>query len=229
MREKPAQLVPLDAADATSGLREPLFGLDAESLSKLLVSAGEPAFRGRQLAEAMYRQWLREISEITTLPVPLRAKLAAEGWQIGRPAIARAFQSVDGTERYLVEFAAAAGPLGQTAEAVWMPEGDGGEAGEESEAEPHGGTHSAPEERSRIAQGEVRASGREPWGHGFRPGGPVEHYARIFESGRRVPASEPGRPRTSIQPSIQNDKDLVPRHHLHLLVRWVAPSTASSA
>jgi 23S rRNA (adenine2503-C2)-methyltransferase len=135
MREKPAQLVPLDAADATSGLREPLFGLDAESLSKLLVSAGEPAFRGRQLAEAMYRQWLREISEITTLPVPLRAKLAAEGWQIGRPAIARAFQSVDGTERYLVEFAAAAGPLGQTAEAVWMPEGDGGEAGDEADSE----------------------------------------------------------------------------------------------
>ncbi|MDR3753712.1 MAG: 23S rRNA (adenine(2503)-C(2))-methyltransferase RlmN [Terracidiphilus sp.] len=135
MREKPAQLVSLDAADAPGGFREPLFGLDAESLSKLLISAGEPAFRSKQLAEAMYRQWLREISEITTLPVPLRAKMASEGWQIGRPAIARAFQSVDGTERYLIEFAGS-DAKGKTAEAVWMPEGDGGEAGDEDRDQP---------------------------------------------------------------------------------------------
>jgi len=134
MREKPAQLVPLDAPDTPAVSRKPLFGLDAESLSTLLVSAGEPAFRGSQFAEAMYRQWLREISEISTLPVPLRTKLAAEGWQIGRPIIARAFQSVDGTERYLIEFAGPGGK-GQTAEAVWMPEGDGGEAGDEADSE----------------------------------------------------------------------------------------------
>ena len=135
MREKPAQLVSLDAPDASGGSREPLFGLDAESLSKLLISAGQPAFRCKQLTEAMYRQWLRGISEITTLPAPLRAKLAAEGWQIGRPAIARAFQSVDGTERYLIEFEGSA-PKGKTAEAVWMPEGDGGEAGDEDRDQP---------------------------------------------------------------------------------------------
>jgi len=131
MREKPAQLVSLDVNRASGGLREPLFGLDAESLSKLLVAAGEPAFRGKQIAEAMYRQWLTEVPEITTLPAPLRAKLTAEGWQIGRPTIARAFKSLDGTERYLVEFAGSA-PKGETAEAVWMPEGDDGEAGDET-------------------------------------------------------------------------------------------------
>jgi 23S rRNA (adenine2503-C2)-methyltransferase len=130
MREKPVQLVSLDVTNSPSGLRAPLFGLDAEALSTLLVSAGEPAFRGKQFAEAMYRQWLSEICEIRTLPSALRAKLAAEGWQIGRPAIARAFQSVDGTERYLVEFAGSA-PKGETVETVWMPEGDGGDAGDE--------------------------------------------------------------------------------------------------
>ena len=126
MSEKPTQLVPLDAPNAASGFRKPLFGLNAESLSRLLLDAGEPAFRGNQIAEAMYRQWLSEISAISTLPAQLRAKLAAEGWQIGRPAIARAFQSVDGTERYLIEFAGPI-PKGETAEAVWMPEGDDGE------------------------------------------------------------------------------------------------------
>ncbi len=130
MHKKTAQLVSLDAKGVPGGRRQPLFGLDAESLSKLLVAIGEPAFRGRQLAEAMYRQWLSSLSEISTLPVALREKLAAEGWQIERPAIARAFQSVDGTERYLVEFAGS-GEKGQTVETVWMPEGDGGEVGDE--------------------------------------------------------------------------------------------------
>ncbi len=135
MPEKPSQLVPLDAGNPPTGFREPLFGLDAESLSRLLEAAGEPAFRGSQLAEAMYRQWLSEIYKITTFPVTLRAKLAAEGWKIGRPALARVFESVDGTERYLVDFEGA-DPKGKTAEAVWMPEGDNGETGDEAEPEP---------------------------------------------------------------------------------------------
>jgi 23S rRNA (adenine2503-C2)-methyltransferase len=134
MREKPAQLVPLDVTNSPGGSREPLFGLDADSLSRLLVAAGEPAFRGKQMAEAMYRQWLSEIPEISTLPVTLREKFVAEGWKIGRPVIARAFQSVDGTERYLIEFEGST-PKGKTAEAVWMPEGDGGEAGDETDTE----------------------------------------------------------------------------------------------
>jgi 23S rRNA (adenine2503-C2)-methyltransferase len=117
--------------DFDCGLTKLLFGLDAESLAKLLVAAGEPAFRGNQLAEAMYRQWLSEISDISTLPAALRARLAAEGWRVGRPAIAQAFQSVDGTERYLIDFEDSA-PKGKTAEAVWMPEGDGGDVDEEA-------------------------------------------------------------------------------------------------
>ena len=53
------------------------------------------------------------------------------GWTVGLPCIEQAFVSNDGTERYLV-----GGQMGdgQTVEAVWMPEGDGGEAGDEGEA-----------------------------------------------------------------------------------------------
>jgi len=134
MLEKPNQLVPLDAGDPATGSRKTLFGLDAEALSRLLVEAGEPAFRGSQLAETMYRQWLSDISQITTFPAALRAKLAAEGWKIGRPALARVFESVDGTERYLVDFEGS-DPKGKTAEAVWMPEGDRGETGDEESPE----------------------------------------------------------------------------------------------
>jgi 23S rRNA (adenine2503-C2)-methyltransferase len=77
----------------------------------------------------MYRQRLTELDAITTFPKPLREKLSAEGFLIARPRIAQVFRSVDGTERYLVET-----PKGDTVETVWMPEGDGGEAGDGTEA-----------------------------------------------------------------------------------------------
>ena len=131
------QLVRLEASDSACGSQASsdsrrLFGLDAEALAARMVAAGEPAWRGRQLAEALYRQRIAELSEITTLPKSLRQRLTAEGWQVGRPAIAQVFQSVDGTERYLVE---CPGGDGLTVETVWMPEGDDGETGDGSNAE----------------------------------------------------------------------------------------------
>lgn len=134
------QLVRLDAQAAARENRKTLFGLDAESLSALLVELNEPAWRGRQLAEAMYRQYVTEIDAISTLPLPLRRRLTEARWQIGRPRLAQIFRSVDGTERYLVECQNRnAGNVTETApaetvETVWMPEGDDGETGDEAEA-----------------------------------------------------------------------------------------------
>jgi 23S rRNA (adenine2503-C2)-methyltransferase len=99
-----------------------------------MVVAGEPAWRGRQLAEAIYRQRFTDINEISTLSNSLRQRLDAAGWNVGRPEIAQVFQSVDGTERYLVQ-SQGPGQEGQTVETVWMPEGDDGETGDGSELE----------------------------------------------------------------------------------------------
>jgi 23S rRNA (adenine2503-C2)-methyltransferase len=121
------QLVRLDAADGSNVSRKTLFGLDAGALEDVMTSIGEPAWRGKQIAEALYRQWVGGISGVTTLPKALRQKLAEDGFEIGRPRIAQVFQSVDGTERYLVE---CGGPDADTVETVWMPEGDDGEAGD---------------------------------------------------------------------------------------------------
>ena len=52
---------------------------------------------------------------------------------MGRPRIVQVFTSTDGTERYLVE---GQGEGALTVETVWMPEGDGGEAGDEGESDP---------------------------------------------------------------------------------------------
>ncbi|MGA8088932.1 MAG: 23S rRNA (adenine(2503)-C(2))-methyltransferase RlmN [Terracidiphilus sp.] len=104
--------------------------MNTAELAEWMVGLGEPKWRGRQMAEAIYRQRIVEVEGITTLSKALRQKLDVEGWQVGRPRIAQVFTSVDGTERYLVQ---GQGVDGLTVETVWMPEGDGGESGDGSE------------------------------------------------------------------------------------------------
>ena len=80
---------------------------------------------GKQLSEALYRQWNTTFDDISTLPKDLRKALSDAGFVVGLPEIAETFCSSDGTERYLVSCGD-----GQTVETVWMPGGDGGEEGD---------------------------------------------------------------------------------------------------
>jgi 23S rRNA (adenine2503-C2)-methyltransferase len=110
--------------------------MELSELTALMQSVGERAYRGKQLAEALYRNRASSLDEISTLPLALRQKLSAEGFVVGLPELAQTFYSTDGTERYLVRMAD-----GETVETVWMPNGDGAadeasEAGEDSEPEP---------------------------------------------------------------------------------------------
>ena len=106
-----------------------LLGKDRAEMASLVESWGEPAYRTKQLLEAVYRQRVESVDDISTLPQQLRSKLAENGVSVGLPRIEQRFVSQDGTVRYLIAF-----PDGQTVETVWMPEGDGGEAGDGSEA-----------------------------------------------------------------------------------------------
>jgi 23S rRNA (adenine2503-C2)-methyltransferase len=125
-----SQLLPLDAKNRLGGSLRSFFGMNAAELTECMIGLGEPKWRGRQLAEAIYRQRIVDVEAITTLPKALRQRIAEESWQIRRPQIAQMFTSVDGTERYLVQGQA---PDGLTVETVWMPEGDDGEAGDGSD------------------------------------------------------------------------------------------------
>src|ERR1700678_1484884 len=108
---------PIATADAAP---RRLFGLDCAALTQVFTEMGERPYRGKQLAEALYRQRVTHLDQITTLPQTLRDCLSAAAWEVGRPHIAESFRSVDGTERYLIQTGA------QTVETVWMPEGDDG-------------------------------------------------------------------------------------------------------
>ena len=114
-----------------------LLGLDLLELSKLMVECGEPSYRADQIFQSLYRQRVNDLDAISTLPRSLRGQLAQQ-YSTGQPKIEQKFQSTDGTVRYLMLLAD-----GETIETVWMPEGDGGEAGDGSEAatESEGGEH----------------------------------------------------------------------------------------
>ncbi|HET9087741.1 MAG TPA: 23S rRNA (adenine(2503)-C(2))-methyltransferase RlmN [Acidobacteriaceae bacterium] len=107
----------------------PLFGLNIQALGGLSESLALPAYRARQVWHALYRERVSKIEDITSLPMSVRHRLTAAGYSVGVPNIAQAFQSSDGTERYLI----ACGD-GETVETVWMPNGDDGEIGDGSEA-----------------------------------------------------------------------------------------------
>jgi 23S rRNA (adenine2503-C2)-methyltransferase len=106
-----------------------LLGLDLGELTNLALASAQPAYRGQQLFDAMYRQKIERLEQVSTLPLEYREHLSEQGWRVGLPAIERKFISSDGTARYLIALGD-----GETVETVWMPEGDGGESGDGSEA-----------------------------------------------------------------------------------------------
>jgi 23S rRNA (adenine2503-C2)-methyltransferase len=106
-----------------------LLGLQLPELAALAEEFGQPSYRARQLFEALYCQRVETAEQISTLPQDFRRDLASRGFSVGLPCIEKKFVSKDGTVRYLVAY-----PDGQSVETVWMPEGDGGEAGDGSDA-----------------------------------------------------------------------------------------------
>jgi 23S rRNA (adenine2503-C2)-methyltransferase len=79
-----------------------LLGLNTEELGRLAVQEGEPAYRGKQLAEWIYRRHARAFEEMTDLSVSFRSFLT-DKYLVGRskPVIER--RSRDGTVKLLLE------------------------------------------------------------------------------------------------------------------------------
>jgi 23S rRNA (adenine2503-C2)-methyltransferase len=106
-----------------------LLGLSIQELTAIADKLEEPSYRARQIFDGLYRQRWQSLEQFTPLSLDLRRKLQDEGYAVGVPRIEKKFVSTDGTVRYLLAFAD-----GQSVETVWMPEGDGGEAGDGSQS-----------------------------------------------------------------------------------------------
>jgi 23S rRNA (adenine2503-C2)-methyltransferase len=116
-----------------------LLSLSNEQLTELFESLAQAPYRLRQLLDGLYRQRWTALDQFSTLPQSLRRQLADGGYSVGLPGIEQRFRSADGTVRYLFQFSD-----GESVETVWMPDGDGGEAGD--------GSDSGDEEMSEFSQ-----------------------------------------------------------------------------
>jgi len=105
-----------------------LLSLSNQQFADLVESFAQAPYRLRQLLNGLYRQRWSRLDQFSTLPASFRQQLLAAEYSIGQPVIEKQFLSSDGTVRYLFAFAD-----GQSVETVWMPDGDGGEAGDGSD------------------------------------------------------------------------------------------------
>lgn len=94
-----------------------LVGMDIPEMQAAL-GEGLPAYRSRQLYEAVYKRRVQSIKDISNFPKDLRAQLS-QTHKLELPEVQTRFDSVDGTQRYLLK-------LGdeKTVETVLMPEGE---------------------------------------------------------------------------------------------------------
>src|SRR5690349_286012 len=94
-----------------------LLGMELNDLREVL-GPDRPAFRARQVYDALYHGQVGDLVQITTLPAAMRRELA-QAHTVGLPEIERRYQSADGTRRYLLRL-----EDGKTVETVLMPEGE---------------------------------------------------------------------------------------------------------
>ncbi len=151
-----------------------LLGLSFQQLRDLVEELGQAPYRARQLLDGLYGQRWSRWEQFSTLPLAFRRQLTESGYAVGLPQIEKKFVSADGTIRYLLAFSD-----GQSVETVWMPEGDGGEAGDGSEdgdaelrdlnstlCHPERSEFAVADERSRrtpISEGSKASASRDRW------------------------------------------------------------------
>jgi 23S rRNA (adenine2503-C2)-methyltransferase len=78
-----------------------LLGLNTDELCPLVQELGEPAYRGKQLAEWIYQRGTRTFEEMTNLPESLRERLSKD-YEIGRSKTVAIQRSSDGTIKLLL-------------------------------------------------------------------------------------------------------------------------------
>ena len=114
-------------AASSSGNFGNLLGKSADELRALLVSFGEPAYRGAQIYHALYAERQFDFAAMSNLPVALRERLGREA-TLGLPRILKRYASADGTTRYLLALEAGSDGAEKArrpaagVETVYMPE-----------------------------------------------------------------------------------------------------------
>jgi 23S rRNA (adenine2503-C2)-methyltransferase len=90
--------------------------LERQEIETVLADRGHERFRGRQIFAWVYRRGVTDVEAMTDLPRSLRATLASE-FTLSTPCVVTREQSIDGTEKFLLELAD-----GRQIESVFIPD-----------------------------------------------------------------------------------------------------------
>jgi 23S rRNA (adenine2503-C2)-methyltransferase len=99
----------------TENVAQSIVGLELPDLHEA-IGPDQPNFRARQVYDAVYRQKIADLVQVTSLPLTLRKELASK-LSVGLPQAAAEYRSSDGTRRYLLKL-----EDDRTVETVLMPE-----------------------------------------------------------------------------------------------------------
>lgn len=97
---------------------QPLVGQTTKELETLAQEAGQPVYRGRQIASWVYKRGAETVAEMSDLPRDLRERLNRTHI-VGLPEVAHRDRAPDETIKYLMEMAD-----GQRVESVTLPYAD---------------------------------------------------------------------------------------------------------
>jgi 23S rRNA (adenine2503-C2)-methyltransferase len=92
-----------------------LIGQSEEELIQTLTGLGAPAYRGKQLASALYQRFIRTLDDAPELPKSLRETLAGQ-YQLAPGSVRTTQSAPDGTSKYLITL-----PDDEVVEAVFLP------------------------------------------------------------------------------------------------------------
>jgi len=92
-----------------------LIGLTTTELERIAQAYGEPAYRGRQVAQWLYRRGAATFEAMTDLPKAFRARLAGE-YALGKSSVSHRDVAPDGTIKYLLRL-----HDGEQIESVYLP------------------------------------------------------------------------------------------------------------
>lgn len=95
-----------------------LFGLNSTELSDYCAKLGHSSFRGKQIADWLYKKYVHDIAQMTNLPAAVREQLTGEA-AITRSEVVKESRAKDGTTKYLLKLAD-----DETIESVLLPYSD---------------------------------------------------------------------------------------------------------
>lgn len=95
-----------------------LLDLLPAEIDSLVESLGAPPYRGRQIADWIYRKTVTDFGRMTNLPREIRAALGERVW-VGVPTVERLTPSQDGSQKFVFRFAD-----GARVQSVLMPDGE---------------------------------------------------------------------------------------------------------